>query len=61
MRAPHTGAQLAAAVLTGLPATAWPHAFDDRYDLLALTVRAGLIGTGDSMMNLAPTMTWIIV
>lgn len=106
--------------MSGLPATAWPHAFDDRYDLpaplayfvagataavglsfviailfahrappispaqgrrvplgpllpalrlagsilsiilLALTVIAGLFGTGDSMMNLAPTLVWIV-
>jgi hypothetical protein len=113
-------ARLAAAALAGLPATAWAHAFDDRYDLpaplsyfvagaaaavglsfvvaalvahrappispaqgrvvalgplwpalrracqfasvilFALTVIAGLFGTGDPMMNLAPTMVWII-
>ncbi len=105
-----------AAAAACLPATAWPHAFDDRYDLpaplsyfvagaatavglsfvvaaivarraprgspapervvalgpllpalrwicggvavvmLALVVAAGLFGTGDPMMNLAPTL-----
>ena len=109
-----------AAAAVCLPATAWPHAFDDRYDLpaplsyfvagaaaavalsfvvaaivarrappglpapervvalgpllsalrwicggvavsmLALVVAAGLFGTGDPMMNLAPTLIWII-
>ena len=113
-------ARLAAAVWAGLPSTAWPHAFDERYDLpaplsffvagavavvacsfvvaalvarrapspsaaagrvvglgpllpllrqacrigslilLGLTVAAGLFGTRDPMMNLAPTMVWII-
>jgi hypothetical protein len=114
-------AHLAAAALYGLPATAWPHAFDERYDLpaplsyfiigaaaavglsfvaaawfarsapsadtapgwrvslgpllpllraacggvsltlFALTIVAGLFGTRDPMMNLAPTMVWIVV
>ena len=109
-----------AAAAACLPATAWPHAFDDRYDLpaplsyfvagaaaavglsfvvaalvarrapralpasgrviavgpllpalrwicgvvavilLALVVATGLFGTGDPMMNLAPTLIWII-
>jgi hypothetical protein len=112
--------RLAAAALSSLPATAWPHAFDDRYDLpaplsyfvtgaaaavgfsfvvaalfvrsappatatqgrvvplgpllpvlraacrfvslmlFALTIVSGWFGTGDPMMNLAPTMIWII-
>ena len=113
-------ARLAAAAVSTLPAMAWPHAFDDRYDLplplpyfvagaaaavglsfvaaalfvrsapppaatqgrvvslgpllpvlraacrfvalmlFALTVVAGLFGTGDPMMNLAPTLVWIV-
>lgn len=113
-------ARLAAAALSSLPAIAWSHAFDDRYDLpaplsyfvagaaavvalsfvvaalfvrsalppaatqrrvvslgpllpvvrvtcrvaalmlFALTLVSGWFGTGDSMMNLAPTMIWII-
>lgn len=113
-------AQGAAAFACSLPAIAWPHAFDDRYDLpaplsyfvtgaiaavalsfvvavlfarrapletpahrrilplgfllpalrtacrivsivlLALIVVAGLFGTRDPLMNLAPTMVWII-
>jgi len=113
-------AALATAAVTGLPATAWAHAFDDRYDLplplsyfvtgataavglsflvaapfvrrappmypeqarvvslgpllswlrpacgllsallLVLTVLAGLFGTRDPVMNLAPTMVWIV-
>lgn len=113
-------ARLAAAALSSLPALAWPHAFDDRYDLpaplsyfvtgaaaavgfsfvvaalfvrsappatatqghvlslgpllpvaraacrfvslmlFALTIVSGWFGTGDPMMNLAPTMIWII-
>jgi hypothetical protein len=113
-------AGFAAAAWCGLSATAWPHAFDDRYDLpaplsyfvtgataavglsfvvaaamarrappaasepactlalgpllpalrfvgrvvslllFALVVIAGLIGTRDPMMNLAPTTVWII-
>ena len=113
-------ARTAVAAILGVPATAWPHAFDDRYDLpvplayfvagaaavvglsfvviavfvhrappvtaaqgqvlslgpvlpvlralcrgialvlFTLTMVAGLFGTGDPMMNLAPTMVWII-
>src|ERR1019366_2707200 len=112
--------RVAAATLSSLPATACPHAFDDRYDLpaplsyfvagaaaavglsfvvaalfvrsappatatqgrvvslgpllpvlraacgfaslilFALTIVSGWFGTGDPMMNLAPTMIWII-
>lgn len=113
-------ARTAAAALLSIPAAAWPHAFDDRYDLpaplsyfvtgaaaavgfsfvvaalfvrrapsadatqgrvvslgpllpvlraacrvvslllFALTIVSGGFGTGDPMMNLAPTMIWII-
>lgn len=119
-RQPSARASLAAALLAVVPATAWAHAFDDRYDLpaplsyfvagaaavvalsfvvaaliahrappvspapgrvialgplmqtlrlicrivamvlFAITIAAGLLGTGDPMMNLAPTMVWII-
>ena len=112
--------RVAAAAALSLPASAWPHAFDERYDLpaplayfvagataavglsfvvaalfarrappvapatdrvltlgyllpvlrpicgfaslalLALTIVAGLFGTRDPMMNLAPTLVWIV-
>ncbi len=115
-----TVARLAAAALAGLPATGWPHAFGERYDLpvplayfvagaaavvalsfavvvwvarkapppsptegrvvalgpllpvvrtacrfiavalFVLTVIAGLFGTRNPEMNLAPTLVWII-
>lgn len=113
-------ARFAAAAIAGLPVMAWPHAFDDRYDLpaplsyfvtgaaaavglsfvvsalvmrraplaapvpgrivtlgpllpalrlacrplslvlLVLTLVSGWFGTRDPMMNLAPTLVWIV-
>ena len=113
-------ARVVAALALSAPARAWPHAFDDRYDLpaplsyfvigasavvvfsfvaaelfvnvaapapatpartvalgfllpmlrfaggvialllFALTIVAGLFGTGDPLMNMAPTMVWIV-
>jgi hypothetical protein len=113
-------ARFAAAAVSSLPAIAWSHAFDERYDLpaplpyfvagattavalsfvvavmfiryapstvptegvairsgpvlpalrtacgilsvilLAITITAGLFGTRDPMMNLAPTLVWVV-